>query len=108
MRVENPKEVFSKIPELLNARAAQGLNAVFQFDINGNGGGSWNVTVKEAACEVQEGRHSAPTVTLSMSAEDWVSMVNKELNPMQAFMSGKLKVSGDIMLAQKIPELFSL
>ena len=42
-----------------------------------------------------------------MSAEDWVSMVNKELNPMEAFMSGKLKVSGDIMLAQRIPELFS-
>jgi putative sterol carrier protein len=33
-------------------------------------------------------------------------MVNKELNPMQAFMSGQLSVSGDIMLAQRIPELF--
>jgi putative sterol carrier protein len=34
-------------------------------------------------------------------------MVNKELNPMQAFMGGQLRVSGDIMLAQRIPELFS-
>jgi putative sterol carrier protein len=33
-------------------------------------------------------------------------MVNGELNGMQAFMSGQLKVSGDIMLAQRIPELF--
>ena len=107
MTMTNVKEVFNRIPELLNATAAQGLDAVFQFDITGSEGGSWNVIVKDASCEVQEGTHSAPTVTLSMSAEDWVAMVNKELNPMEAFMSGKLKVSGDIMLAQRIPELFS-
>ena len=107
MPTKSPRDIFSKIPESLNATAAQGLDAVFQFDISGNEGGSWNLIVKDASCRVREGTHSAPTVTLSMSAEDWVSMVNKELNPMQAFMSGKLKVSGDIMLAQRIPELFS-
>jgi putative sterol carrier protein len=108
MAITNAKEVFNRIPELLNATAAQGLDAVFQFEIAGSEGGSWNVIVKDASCQVQEGTHGDPTVTLSMSAEDWVSMVNKELNPMQAFMSGKLKVSGDIMLAQRIPALFSL
>ena len=107
MTMTNVKEVFNRISELFNATAAQGLDAVFQFDITGSEGGSWNVIVKDGSCQVQEGTQSNPTVTLSMSAEDWVSMVNKELNPMEAFMSGKLKVSGDIMLAQRIPELFS-
>jgi putative sterol carrier protein len=41
-----------------------------------------------------------------MSCETWLSIVNRELNAMQAFMGGQLKVSGDIMLAQRIPELF--
>jgi len=43
-----------------------------------------------------------------MSSETWLAMVNKQLNGMQAFMSGKLKVSGDIMLAQRIPDLFAI
>jgi len=68
----------------------------------------WNVHIKDGVCEVQEGAHDAPTVTLTLSAEDWLAMVNKELNPVQAFMNGQLRVSGDIMLAQRIPELFSL
>jgi putative sterol carrier protein len=42
-----------------------------------------------------------------MSKETWLGIVNRELGGLQAFMSGKLDVSGDIMLAQKIPDLFS-
>lgn len=102
------KEVFKKVPEFFDKTAAQGMDAVFQFDITGDEGGIWSVIIKDAACEVQKGTHDTPTVTLTLSAEDWLAMVNKELNPVQAFMNGQLRVSGDIMLAQRIPELFSL
>ena len=108
MAITNVTEVFSKVPQSFNAKAAKSLNAVFQFDITGEGGGNWTVIVKEGACQVNQGKHSAPTVTLTMSSETWLSMVNKQLNGMQAFMSGKLKVSGDIMLAQRIPDLFAI
>jgi len=108
MAETNVKEVFEKMTEVFNTSAAQGLDAVFQFDITGDEGGIWNVIVKDGVCQAQKGTHDEPTVTLTMSAEDWLAiMVNKELNPMQAFMSGQLRVSGDIMLAQRIPELFS-
>jgi putative sterol carrier protein len=107
MAATHVKEVFEKVTEFFNTTSAQGMDAVFQFDITGDEGGIWNVIVKDGVCQVQEGTHAAPTVTLTMSAEDWLAMVNKELNPMQAFMSGQLSVNGDIMLAQRIPELFS-
>ncbi len=107
MAITDVKEVFTQFPEAFDASASQGLDAVFLFDITGDGGGNWNVTVREGACQIQEGNHEAPTVTLSMSAETWLGIVNKELNAMQAFMSGKLKVRGNMMLAQRIPELFS-
>ena len=106
MAVTSAKEVFDKVPEVFNASAAKGLDAVFQFDITGEGGGQWNVTVKNDACEVQEGAHASPTVTLTMSDETWLAMVNGELNGMQAFMAGKLQLTGDMMLAQRIPEIF--
>ena len=108
MAITNVTEVFSKVPQSFNAKAAKSLDAVFQFDITGEGGGNWNVIVKEGACRVNQGKHSTPTVTLTMSSEIWLAMVNKQLNGMQAFMSGKLKVSGDIMLAQRIPDLFAI
>ena len=108
MGITNVTEVFRKVPQSFNAKAAQNVDAVFQFDITGEGGGNWNVTVKEGACHVNQGKHSAPTVTLTMASETWLAMVNKQLNGVQAFMSGKLKVRGDIMLAQRIPELFAI
>jgi putative sterol carrier protein len=81
---------------------------VFQFDVTGEGGGNWNITIKDGACQVQEGTHEAPTVTLTMSAETWLGIVNKELNGMQAFMSGQLQATGDVMLASRIEQLFPL
>jgi len=108
MALTDVKEVFSKMPEVFNPSAAQGLDVVIQYNITGEGGGNWNITIKDGACQIQEGSHDSPTVTLTMSSETWLSMVNKEINGMQAFMSGQLKVSGDMMLAQRIEQLFPL
>ena len=108
MALTSVKEVFDKMPEVFNANAAQGLNVVFQYDITGDNGGSWNVVVKDGACQVNEGTHESPSVTLTMSGETWLGIVNKQTNGMQAFMTGQLKASGDIMLAQRIEQLFPL
>jgi len=101
------REIFAKIPEVFNADAAQGVDAVFQFEITGDGGGAWHVIIKDGACNVQEGTSDSPSVTMTMSTDTWLGIVNRELNGIQAFMSGKLKVSGDMMLAQKYQSLFS-
>ena len=102
------KEIFNKMPGAFNANAAQGVDAVFQFDISGDGGGQWNITIKEGSCEIQEGFHDSPNVTLAMSGDTWLAIVNRETGGMQAFMSGKLKATGNIMLAQRIEQLFPL
>ena len=107
MAITDVKEVFNKMPEKFNAEAGKDLDAVFQFDITGEGGGSWNVTIHTGTCLVYEGKSAKASVTLSLASETWLDMVNKKTSGMQAFMSGKLKVSGNIMLAQKIPDLFS-
>lgn len=108
MAFTDAKEVFDKMPEVFNPGAAQGLDAVFQYDITGDGGGSWSVIVKDGVCQIREGTHNSPSVTLTMSVETWLGIVNRETNGMQAFMSGQLKASGDIMLAQRIEQLFPL
>jgi len=106
MALSSVTEVFQRMPEVFSATAAKGLDAVFQFDIQGEGGGAWNVTVRDGACAVDEGTHNDPRVTITMNAENWLALVNRQLNGVQAFMTGKLKVSGDLMLAQRIYEIF--
>ena len=108
MHLTDVKEVFEVIPKRFNSDAAQGLDAVFQFDITGDGGGAWVLVIRDGACQVLEDTHANPNVTLSMTSDTWLSILNKELNAVQAFLSGRLKISGDMMLAQKIPDLFSL
>lgn len=108
MALTSVKEVFEKMPEVFNPAAAAGLNMVFQFHITGNEAGEWHVIVKDNTCQVVEGAHSSPNVTLTMADVDWLAMCNGTLNGMTAFMTGKLKASGDIMAAQRIPSLFPM
>ncbi len=102
------KEVFEKMPQAFSPAQAKGLDVVFQFNISGAQGGDWYATIKDGTCTVTQGTHPSPTVTLSMSDETWLGMVNKETSGVKAFMTGKLKVKGDIMLAQRIYDLFPL
>lgn len=102
------KEFFDTVSKRFNPTAAKGLDAVCQFNITGEQSGKWYVIVKDGGCQVREGEAEKPNVTLTMPSETWLGMVNKQVSGMQAFMTGKLKVSGDIMLAQRIPDLFAV
>jgi putative sterol carrier protein len=108
MAINSATEVFEKMPTAFNAAAAAGLDVIYQFHISGAGGGDWNVVVKEGACTVEKSIHPSPNATISMTDSDWVALINGNLNPMTAFMTGKLKASGDLMAAQRIPSLFDL
>jgi putative sterol carrier protein len=102
------KEVFEKMPSAFDPNQAKGVNKVFQFQITGKEPNDYYVVIKDGTCEVREGVHPSPDCTLTMSDETWLGMVNKEISGVKAFMTGKLKVKGDLMLAQRIYELFPL
>jgi putative sterol carrier protein len=58
--------------------------------------------VDDGAVQVVEGPSESPNTTIKMAAEDYIEMVNGKLNGAMAFMKGKLKVTGNVMLAQKM------
>jgi putative sterol carrier protein len=108
MALTSVKEVFETMPKVFNPANASGLSVVFQYHITGDEAGDWFVTVKDQACNVTPGISDSPNVSLTMADKDWLAICNGQLDGMSAFMSGKLKASGDIMLAQRIPSLFPL
>jgi len=101
-------EVFKEMPNRFNAAAAKGLKAVYQFDLTGAGGGKYNVGIDDSKVAVAEGAHASPNITITMAASDYLDMVNGKLNPQMAFMSGKLKIAGDMGLAMKMAQLFPI
>ncbi len=103
---ETVQEIVEAMPGKFNAEAAAGVDAVFQFDISGDQAGRWFVTVKDQKCQISEGTHSDPQVTFSMDGNDFVKMMTGKMSGQEAFFSGKLKVSGDLMLAQRLESFF--
>lgn len=100
--------VFENMKGAFQADAAAGVDVIFQYDINGPKGGSWNIAIKDGACDVKEGSHDSPTTTLTMSDEDFIKMFSGEMNAMSAYTSGKLKIGGDVMKSQLIEKLFKI
>ena len=101
------QEIFQKMPETLNPSAAAGVDATIQFDLGGDAAAQYNCTIANGSCTVAEGNSDAPTMTVTMDAADYVDMVDGKLDGMSAFMSGKLKIGGDMGLAMKLQSLFS-
>ena len=100
------KQIFEQMPSRFKKEAAQGLKAAYQFELSGEGGGSWQVLIDGDKCDIREGKHASPNTTISMTAQDYLDMVAGKLNPQMAFMSGKLRISGDMGLALRFQGLF--
>ena len=100
------REIFRLMPEQLNTDTARGMNSVIQFNLTGEGGGEWYVAIADGTCEVSEGTHPSPNMTMTMTASDYVDMITGKLNGQMAFMSGKLKIAGDMGMAMKMQSLF--
>ncbi len=108
MSFTQPAQAFDAMIENFNPQAAEGLDAVFQWEVVGDGGGVWHIKVADGKAELATGRHESPSVSQICSTELFLAMVNMEVDGMQAFMSGQLKMTGDMMAAQKIYDLFPL
>ena len=64
------------------------------------------MTVDDGTLDIQSGEHDDPSVSLSTDSGTLKGVLSGELNGMQAFMSGRLKASGNLMLATKLNQLF--
>ena len=99
-------ELFEQMPSVFNPAAAAGMNKTFQWNITGDEAGVWAFKINNGQGEVIPGVVEKPDVTFTISDKDWLAITEGKLDGMNAFMTGKLKVSGDMMLAMKLQNLF--
>ncbi len=100
------QDIFAAMPGQFDAAKAGGFDATIQFDLAGDGGGQWYVNVADGKAVVTEGLHDEPVATIRMGASDFVDMMSGNLDPMNAFMMGKVRVEGDLNSVMKFQTLF--
>ncbi len=97
-------DIIKNMEGKFNSAAAAGLDLTFQFNIDDDE--NFHAVIKDGTCTVSTGDANDPNVTLIMNAETLQGVISGETDGMQAFMGGKLRTEGDMMLALKLGELF--
>ncbi len=98
-----PKEFFDTLESRVDTARTAGMNTSYLFEIEG--AGTWKVDVADGKVTVTEGAADAD-VTIRTSAETFSAIASGEQNPTTAYMTGKLKVEGDMGAALKLQKLF--
>jgi len=101
-------DLMSKMPAAFQPEKAPGLDAVIQFKFTGAEAGDWYAAIKDDKVAVEKGEHPSPKMTLTADSSDYVKIFTGELDGMQAFMQGKLKLAGDLNLAMKLTQMFKI
>jgi putative sterol carrier protein len=94
------------MPQGFRPDKAGGLQVTYQFQLTGTGASNWIVTVANQACRVAEGETASPAATIRMSGTNFIQLAQGTLNTTQAYSQGKIKISGDLHQAARIPDIF--
>jgi putative sterol carrier protein len=97
------QEFFEQLPSRVDPGKTAGMTGAYVFDVEGVG--QWTVRVDDGAVSVSEGAGDAD-VTISASEETLLKIARGEANPTTAYMTGKLKIAGDMGAALKLQKLF--
>ncbi len=96
-----PTDVFAEISSRIESDPSKmgGTNATYSFDLDGE---PYHIEFKDGHADVGPGAATNPNITITMTSGDFVDLAMGKLDGTQAFMSGKLKIQGDMALAMKL------
>jgi putative sterol carrier protein len=100
---DSTREFFEILPGRVDESKTAGMNNSYVFEVEG--AGTWLVSVDDGRVSVTEGGGEADC-TISATEENFQKMVSGDLNPTTAYMTGKLKIKGDMGAAMKLQKLF--
>lgn len=91
---DQPTSIAESFPALQSSfqpARATGLNKTLQFDFSGREPGTWNIHIHDGTMEYAQGPAQTPDATIAVDSDDWLNILGGALNPVSAFMGGKIK-----------------
>ncbi len=101
---QSVREFFETLETRAETSKTAGMNNSYVFDVEG--AGRWTVRVDDGDVKVNEGAEDGVDCTITASEETFGKIVAGEQNPTSAYMTGKLKIKGDMGAAMKLQKLF--
>jgi putative sterol carrier protein len=99
-------EFMSRMTAAFVPEKAAGLDATIQLKFTGDQATEWYIEIKDNKCTVSQGSAQTAKLTVTVDSGDFIKLYTGKLDGMQAYMQGRLKVSGDMNLALKLFNLF--
>ena len=100
-------KIMQEIPSHFNPEMAKGVSGTVQCKFSGDQASNWVIEIEDQECSVEEGIADDPDLTLRASGKDGVKILMGQMDPMRAYMLGKVKVRGDLALGMKLAKLFT-
>ena len=100
------EQIFENIVKTYDPTTTKGLSGTIQFNLSGDDGGEWYLSVGERGIDVGRGASPAATLTVLATAYDYAAIATGKIPPQMAFLQGKLKFKGDLGLAMRMQGLF--
>ncbi len=100
----NSRDFIYRLPSKISPSAIEGHETTFHFDLEGEKGGQYTVKVADNQVVVSDGLTGEASCTIRAQEENFEKLINGDLNPMMAVLTGKVKISnqGEMMRYAKI------
>jgi len=101
------QELMERLAKRLDAEDIGDLEAVIQYRLTGEGGGDWVMTIHDGVCTLEQGTAPDADLTITARAQEYRAILSGDLRLMQARVFGRLRIRGNIELAQRLPALLA-
>jgi putative sterol carrier protein len=104
-------EVFRRMEQHFKPSSAAGVDAVIHWKITGRADGGldhYEVVLRDGTCTANKAPKLEPRVTLALDGVDFMRLVTGNAAGPMLFMSGKLKIEGDLMFSTQIQSMFTI
>jgi len=102
----NIQSLMEKVVRAFQPEKAAGINATIQFQLTGDQGGNWVASIQDQKLIVEPGTTADPNLMFGADTQDIIDVFSGKLNPMQAYMQGKVQFKGDMSLAMRLMSIF--
>ena len=102
-----PQEIFNQMSDAFQPQIAGSAEMQLQFSLSGNQGGDWKVEIGNGTCQVSQDRLENPLATIHMRDQDFIGVFSGKLNAVAAFMSGKIRIDGDVTAIMNLLSFFN-
>ena len=96
------KQIMEKIQTGFKPERAKGAGLLVQYLVSGENGGNWIITIKDGKCTIDDGIAPEPEATCKVSDVVLLAIANGKMNAMQAVLTGKMKIIGNLATMQKL------